>query len=306
MQFRVAITDYNWFEYLSAQNPDEVNFWQPHGNRNFRAIAPGEPLLFKLHSPRNYIVGGGFFSRFSFLPIRFAWDAFKENNGATSLDEMRARVGKYRQTATVKEDELIGCILLQQPFFFTAEDWIPVSDWPPGIQQGKNYDSNDGARGQEIWTEVQHRLQKSQPEWDESVLIQTERYGKPQIVLPRLGQGSFRVVVADAYERACAVTSSHIFHILEAAHIKPYKRDGSHSPINGLLLRQDLHTLFDRGYVTVTPEYKLEISRRIKEEFNNGAEYYAMHGKGIHLPKLQQLRPSTEMLSWHNENVFKA
>jgi hypothetical protein len=40
--------------------PEEVNFWQPSGSRRFRVWQAGEPFLFKLHSPENFIVGGGF------------------------------------------------------------------------------------------------------------------------------------------------------------------------------------------------------------------------------------------------------
>jgi putative restriction endonuclease len=136
-------------------------------------------------------------------------------------------------------------------------------------------------------------------------LVAQERFGNAQIILPRLGQGGFRVIVADSYNRACAVSSSHILHILDAAHIRPYAQGGSHSPTNGLLLRQDIHTLFDRGYLTVTPEYRLEVSKRIKEEFNNGAEYYAMHGRQINLPILSQFRPLPDLLKWHNESIFR-
>jgi putative restriction endonuclease len=93
--------------------------------------------------------------------------------------------------------------------------------------------------------------------------------------------------------------------VLDAAHIKPYSLGGTHQPTNGILLRQDVHTLFDRGYLTVTPEYRVEISKRIKEEFDNGKEYYAMHGAQIHLPDPPQLRPSREYLIWHNEQVFR-
>jgi putative restriction endonuclease len=56
----VGMTDYNWYQYLRSIKPDEVNFWQPKDTRFFRALEPGELFLFKLHSPRNYIVGGGF------------------------------------------------------------------------------------------------------------------------------------------------------------------------------------------------------------------------------------------------------
>src|SRR5947209_16225292 len=130
MKFFVAITDSAWYNYLAAQKPDEVNFWQPSGGRNFRALAPGEPLLFKLHSPQNFIVGGGFFSHFSNLPLRLAWETFGHKNGAQSFEEMRDRVQKYRRTEIpIGTDDLIGCILLQQPFFFRSNDWVPASDW---------------------------------------------------------------------------------------------------------------------------------------------------------------------------------
>lgn len=141
---------------------------------------------------------------------------------------------------------------------------------------------------------------------DESVAAAQQKYGRPQVVLPRTGQEAFRIIVADSYQRQCAISSSHIIHILDAAHIKPYSTaGGTHSPTNRILLRQDIHTLFDRGYLTVTPEYKVEVSKRIKGEFNNGIEYYAMHGNQIHLPALEQFKPAKDYLIWHNEKIFR-
>ena len=72
MRLRVGITDGDWFELLAAQpNLEEVNFWQPGGNRHFRALDPGELFLFKLHSPNDFIVGGGLFAHATLLPERF-------------------------------------------------------------------------------------------------------------------------------------------------------------------------------------------------------------------------------------------
>jgi putative restriction endonuclease len=64
MNFYVAVTDYEWFQ-LHASKPrvEEVNFWRPSPEGSFKALRSGAMLLFKLHSPRNFIVGGGFFSR---------------------------------------------------------------------------------------------------------------------------------------------------------------------------------------------------------------------------------------------------
>ena len=92
----IAVTDGDWFEMLRRQpNLDEVNFWAPSA-ANFRALEPGEMFLFKLHAPRNVIVGGGIFAYANSLPCSLAWEAFKEANGAHSGREMRAGIAHYR------------------------------------------------------------------------------------------------------------------------------------------------------------------------------------------------------------------
>jgi len=307
VRFYVGITDDDWFAYLSASGAiDEVNFWRPMGGKPFRALQPGEPFLFKLHSPKNYIVGGGFFTNFISLPVSFAWSAFTTKNGAQTEKEMRARIAHYRGISpSPLEDYEIGCILLQSPFFFPEDEWIPASDWPPNIVQGKGYDTAD-ERGLSVWQQVEDRLKfyKGADALPVEVTQVGPRFGKPQFMQPRLGQGSFRVLVTDAYKRRCAFTGSPVLHVLEAAHIRPYSDDGPHAVNNGILFRQDVHTLFDRGYITVTPEYRLEVSRRIKEEFENGHEYYSAHGKPISLPEASELRPTADFLSWHNQNRF--
>ena len=86
------------------------------------------------------------------------------------------------------------------------------------------------------------------------------RFGEPHLIRPRLGQGAFRVLVTDIYERRCAVTQERTLPALEAAHIRPYGDGGAHEAENGLLLRRDIHSLFDAGYVTVTPENSISKS----------------------------------------------
>ena len=60
---------------------------------------------------------------------------------------------------------------------------------------------------------------------------------------------------------------------LDTAHIKPFSKSGPNYTRNGLLIRSDIHKLFDKGYVTITPDYTIEVSKRIKEEYENGREY---------------------------------
>jgi putative restriction endonuclease len=133
------------------------------------------------------------------------------------------------------------------------------------------------------------------------------RYGAEYLARGRLGQGAFRVLVTDAYERRCAVTGEKTLPVLEAAHIRPFALKGPHRVSNGLLLRSDLHTLFDLGYVTVTPNLHLEVSQRLKTEWQNGREYYAHHGQPLRVqPAALESRPGREFLTWHNENTFRA
>ena len=120
----IGVTDNDWFTFLSQQPEiDEVNFWQPGGKTRFRSLSPGEPFFFKLHAPHHFIVGGGFFTHSTILPISLAWSAFGEKNGASSLAEMRTRTEHYRRVRSLPtEDYKIGCILLTQPFFFKRKE----------------------------------------------------------------------------------------------------------------------------------------------------------------------------------------
>ena len=300
MDLFVGVTDGDWYELLaSTPGLDEVNFWQPGGNVQFKALSPGELFLFKLHSPDNFIVGGGVFAAASLLPVSLAWESFGIGNGATTIVEMRARIEKYRrQPAAPHEDYRIGCIILTQPFFFPRDRWIPVpASWHPNIVQGKTY-AHDEVEGRALWNAVQDALRGARVD---AIAEPAARFGEPTLVLPRLGQGSFRVVVTDAYARRCAVTKERTLPVLDAAHIRPYADGGEHRIDNGLLLRRDLHTLFDLGYLTVTPELKVEVSRRLKDDWENGREYYALQGRELWLPMAVGERPRAEYLAWHRE-----
>ncbi len=112
-------------------------------------------------------------------------------------------------------------------------------------------------------------------------------------------------MVMDAYSRRCAITGEKTLPVLEAAHIKPYSEEGPHEVSNGIFMRSDLHTLFDGGYLTLTGEFNIEVSKRIREEFSNGREYYALHGKKlVTLPEDSSSRPGLAHLEWHQNNRF--
>lgn len=300
MQFWVGITDGDWFEHLAALRPDEVNFWQP-GATPPRRMEPGWPFLFKLHSPYDFIVGGGYFVRFSQLPCFLAWDAFGEKNGATSLRDLVDRVARYLKSAQTP-GSVIGCNILNSPFFFPRHEWIRIPEnWSSQIQRGMTYDT-DETHGRALWDEVVTRLERlapaiSEPR-EEAVL---RRYGKEYLARARLGQGAFRVLVTDAYHRRCAVTGERTLPALEAAHIQAHSAHGPNQVNNGLLLRADIHRLFDDGYVTIDPDLRFLVSKQVREEFENGRKYYRFNGQSlINLPEAIDERPSAAFLEWHN------
>src|SRR5450631_4269859 len=199
----VAVTDDDWFEMLRKRlSLSEVNFWAPSA-ANFRALEPGELFLFKLHAPRNAIVGGGIFAYANALPCSLAWAAFGEANGANSAQEMRTRIARYRRADPTDRSEFaIGCRILTQPFFFEEADWIPVPlSWSPSIVTFKTYDTGD-AEGLALWQAVGVRLSRSAV----PLLDDGARFGEPQLVKPRLGQGAFRILVTDVYDRRCVIT----------------------------------------------------------------------------------------------------
>ena len=300
----VAVTDGEWFRFLRNRSDlAEVNFWSPSGT-NFRALSPGELFLFKLHAPLNFIVGGGVFAHASIMPCSLAWEAFGEANGAATLMEVRARIRKYRRVdPRSHEDFLIGCRILTQPFFLSEDDWLPIPpSWSANIVTFKTF-ITDQADGRKLWDPlIERTVEKPSPGLSEGPQA---RFGDPIPVRPRLGQGAFRVLVTDHYRRRCAVTGERTLPALEAAHILPYGQGGQHEVRNGILMRRDLHSLFDLGYVTVTPKLVFEVSRRIKEEYENGREYYRMHGAPVAAPIRSDFRPDSELLRWHNENTYR-
>ena len=299
-RFYVAVTDTAWFAYLrAAPFLDEVNFWSPSGRK---IVAPrGMPFLFKLKAPDNRIGGGGFLAFVDRMSIRDAWEFFGQKNGAPSLDELKRRIDRNR-SRPAGLDDAIGCSILSQPFFF-ADPIAAPADWATHTQTGKYYHAGDTI-ADTVWQDVVRQLEffkAAQPAG------QFGGYGAPSLRPTRLGQGAFRKLVLDAYGRRCAVSGEHTVPVLQASHIKPFAEVERHEITNGVALRSDIHTLFDRGYVSITPDYTFVVSDRLKEDFDNGEIYYkyAEQRQRILLPSDRSLLPDREHLAWHLSECFK-
>ncbi len=312
MQGFIANTDLDWHGLLlrrqRAGGPiEEANFWKTSERATFKALKPGEPLLFRLKSPVDRIGGVGFFEGFSVLPVWLAWETFGLANGVPSRAAFEARLADLRRRNGMPEraELRVGCVLIVAPVLFEPEEYVELpADWKVRTVTGKGYDLANG-EGARVWRDVQERLVARRVALLPGIAAdERPRYGEPVAVRPRLGQGGFRIAVMDAYGRSCAITTEHSLPALEAAHIRPYAEDGGHDVTNGLLLRSDVHRLFDRGYVTVTPDYRFRVSDRLREDYANGRTYYALHDRPIALPGDARLLPSREALGWHGERRF--
>jgi putative restriction endonuclease len=304
MRFWLGVTDNRWFQFVSSRDCGEVNFWQPSARAPFTDLPEGTPFLFKLKRPHHHIAGGGHFVRYTRLPLTTAWDVFGQENGAESLHAFHTLIRANRADPPSLDTE-IGCTVVTDVFYLPQSRWVSVGDrFAREIMVGKFYDTAIPA-GAELWKEVQAARQiagVAEPELDEQ-----PRYGRNFLTQARLGQGSFRTLVIDAYHRKCAMTGEHTLPVLEAAHIRPYADHGPHLVSNGLLLRSDFHKLFDVGLVTIEPDYRIRVSSTIRDRYFNGKAYYRLHGQELaELPEDGRDHPNREFLRWHNENRFVA
>jgi hypothetical protein len=120
-------------------------------------------------------------------------------------------------------------------------------------------------------------------------------------IVRRRGQPAFRRSLLRAYGGRCAVTGCDIEWALEAAHIHPFRGDMTNDVRNGLLLRADIHTLFDLGLVAVHPtELKIWLSAKLR-----ASVLAQLHGTRLRLPPLADDRPSAGALAWHFERAHQ-
>lgn len=140
---------------------------------------------------------------------------------------------------------------------------------------------------------------ESQGEFDPDDVTDARKRTLTSIVR-RQGQGSFRRKLLKAYSGQCAITGCNIEALLEAAHIVPYLGADTNVVNNGLLLRADIHTLFDLGLLWVDPNNLLvKLAEALKQ-----SEYSSLEQKPLLLPKALSDRPSTKALQSHLDTLI--
>lgn len=312
MKAYLGITDSDWITTLTVDGPEveQANFWNPGGTKSFRALRHGELFVFKTHKANgDRIVGGGVFDAFIFMRVDEAWETFGLANGVTSIDEFLTRVGKYRQGSEVMTSSTqVGCTLLRDVRFFDPVENQPrPDDFASNIVAGRVYDLDELAAQHPVLIAAAHLTAPGvvAPGAPVPLDVQQRMFGDARLQVVRLGQDAFKAVIAHNYGHHCAITGDKVRPVLEAAHILPVASGGQHRPDNGLLLRSDMHTLYDRGYIAVDDRYRLRVSPQLRAEFGNGDALYAKAGEAIGTPARRADKPGREFLQWHMETVFK-
>jgi putative restriction endonuclease len=304
----VAVTNPAWFTYLRGRagvgaTLDEVNFWNP-GGVPLKALGPGAPVFFRLKAPHRRIGGFGFYGSFRRMRLIDAWTAFGDGNGCEDPLRLAELTGR-------RLEEEIGCTALREATFWPDEAHVPWEEaegWSrTGIQRGKT--EVDPARAAALLAMLQ-RDRARVPEdlaTEEFVPLETdERELALARTRPRVGQGTFRTRLLSAYGGRCAVTGEHTEVVLDAAHIQPYLGPRSNRLQNGVLLTKEFHALLDAGYVTITGDYRLRVSRRLRDEWRNGHRYYPYDERPLLVtPSAAETRPNRAVLDWHAAHVFK-
>jgi putative restriction endonuclease len=125
----------------------------------------------------------------------------------------------------------------------------------------------------------------------------------------RVNQSFFRKAVLAAYDFKCCITGLGIPELLNASHIVPWSKDEVNrvNPRNGLCLNAIHDRAFDRGLLTVTPEFKIKISKSIKSNnVDNAAQDFLLRYDGSEIEMPTRFLPDTNFLKYHNKNVFRA
>lgn len=298
MKAFLAVTDPDWLRTLATAGASEVNFWQPRPTTVRQA--EGTPWIFKVRGT-DRIAGYGFFSYWTVMPLGVAWETFGEANGVQSYGEMVRRVTALRHGDTV--DDRVGCVVLADVFLLDRAEWIAApADWKPNIVRLAGYDLSIG-EGARIWNQL--RALTAATALQSPTLSVSGGLGPAALVTPRRGQGAFRLMVMDAYERRCAITGERTLPALEAAHIRPFSEHQKHEVRNGILMRSDLHRLYDLGLVTVKPDFTFHVSRTIERDYANGKIYYALDGTTISTPAHVDAKPDIDALAWHAAHRFR-
>ena len=153
------------------------------------------------------------------------------------------------------------------------------------------------------------RMGKKIEEISDIELSDLPKAGKERetIVKVRVNQSFFRKTVLAAYDFKCCITGLDIPELLNASHIIPWSKDEANriNPKNGLCLNAIHDRAFDRGLLTITPEFTIKVSKSLKKIKGEGVQVFLLRYDGVAITLPSRFVPDVKFLKYHNKNVFR-
>lgn len=195
----------------------------------------------------------------------------------------------------------------------------------PALQQRNISGMSHGSKGEvEVWNEfienwdelawrseqILASLKKINVENNSSInLDDLPEEGRERftIVKTRVNQNFFRNAILASYNNNCCITGISNTDLLVASHIVPWSVDKKNrvNPANGLCLNSLHDQAFDKGLITVTPEYLIKVSRNILDDKNEETTKFFLQYENSKIILPQKFYPDGKFLDWHNKNIFK-
>ena len=143
-------------------------------------------------------------------------------------------------------------------------------------------------------------LSQSHDEFDPENLIDG-RLKKLTMIAQRRGQSAFRNKLMEIYQGKCVISGCNVAQVLQAAHIMPYSGKETNKVDNGLLMRSDLHDLFDQFLITINPtDKKITVNSKLQN-----TEYFVFNGQTVLMPSQKIKSASVKALKWHFDEAEK-
>ncbi len=287
--FAISPTDINWFNFLKEnKHSNNVNFWTPTP-WNISKLKIGDKFYFMLKSPIRKIGGFGIYNAYNNYSLDQAWDFFGYGNGCASKEELINKLDDYKAKNSQDKSSVtktqIGCISLSNVEFWDEENWIDLAetdiDFSKSIVKLKYYTTDDFNSSISTIEENGYTL----------VNMDSEKLKKTRMVSERKGQSYFKLIVSTAYNNRCCVTGEITPELLEAAYIQPYMNETSNHIQNGLLLRSDIHRLYDNNLLYIDEDFTIHISSKLISDY-----YKNFNNTKIKLPTQNFKLPSKDAL----------
>jgi putative restriction endonuclease len=286
--FIIAPTDENWFAFLkNSQFNSFINFWTPT-TWNVKNLKSGDKWYFLLKSPIRKIGGYGEFVEYKNMTPQAAWKEYGLRNGCNSKLDLTVKIQKYIDRNSKKHSKKninidnyeIGCIVLKNCVFWDSDSYIDPTNFNISIAKQvvtrKYFKQYDPFTIKDI---------------DDFFLLDEPREVYKLEVNQRKGQGIFKGLILKAYNNKCCISDETCPELLEAAHIQHYLNQQSNHIQNGILLRVDLHRLFDNNLLYIDNGYIVRISPLV-----NTPHYKKYNGRKISLPNNMDDHPSLTAL----------